>query len=194
MHRFCNDEYRYRAQLNSKRRNMDRKYRRDDRLVSTYHLNFETSVSFIHHNEVVNRTFHSSGHRALHLAVIGAKLLLPHFYNGSKPSFSYYSGCSTGGRQGWSEVQRYPDDFNGVLVGAPANWMTRLPAWDIRVALEQFPNSKASFIPETMWAVIHDAVLAQCDDLDGVLDGLVSDPTRYVTFFILNFGGREIYL
>lgn len=58
--------------------------------------------------------------------------------------------------------------------------MTHLPAWDIRVALEQFPNSKESFIPEAMWEVVHEAVVGQCDGLDGVLDGLVSDPTRYV--------------
>lgn len=118
-----------------------------------------------------------SGHRALHLATVAAKEIIPSFY-GHDPAYSYYSGCSTGGRQGWNEVQRYPLDFDGVLVGAPANWMTHLPAWDIRVALEQFPNSKPSFIPAAMWTEIQAAVVKQCDALDGVIDGLVSDPSR----------------
>lgn len=58
--------------------------------------------------------------------------------------------------------------------------MTHLPAWDIRVALEQFPNSKPSYIPSAMWSVVHAEVLRQCDALDGVADGLISDPSRYV--------------
>ena len=121
------------------------------------------------------------GHRALHLSTVTSKALLPHFYETSStnPSvFSYFAGCSTGGRQGWSEVQRYPQDFDGVPVGAPANWMTHLPAWDIRVALEQFPNDRSSYIPVSMWTVIHDAVLAQCDALDGLKDGIIMDPTK----------------
>ena len=117
------------------------------------------------------------GHRALHLSTAAAKKIIPHFY-GIDPAYSYYSGCSTGGRQGWNEVQRYPHDFDGVLVGAPANWMTHLPGWDIRVALEQFPNTKPSFIPAAMWTLIQAAVVKQCDALDGVVDGLVSDPSR----------------
>lgn len=118
-----------------------------------------------------------SGHRALHLSTLASKEIIQAFY-ALPPSYSYYAGCSTGGRQGWSEVQRYPSDFDGVLVGAPANWMTHLPAWDIRVALEQFPSSKPSYINSTLWSVIHKAVVAQCDALDGVVDGLVSDPSR----------------
>jgi feruloyl esterase len=118
-----------------------------------------------------------SGYRALHLSTLAAKQILPHIY-GLPAAYSYYSGCSTGGRQGWSEVQRYPTDFDGVLVGAPANWMTHLPAWDIRVALQQFPNTSVSYNPENMWATIHAAVINQCDTLDGVVDGIVSDPTR----------------
>jgi hypothetical protein len=60
----------------------------------------------------------------------------------------------------------------------PANWMTHLPAWDIRVALEQFPNAKSSFIAVTLWTVIQEVVVKQCDALGGVMDGLVSDPSR----------------
>lgn len=56
--------------------------------------------------------------------------------------------------------------------------MTHLPAWDIRVAVQQFPNTSESFIPTEMWTVIHEAVVNQCDSLDGLVDGLVSDPSR----------------
>lgn len=121
------------------------------------------------------------GHRALHLTTVASKELLPYYYNiqsGNASFFSYYAGCSTGGRQGWNEVQRYPADFDGVLVGAPANWMTHLPAWDIRVALEQFPNNRSSYIPSSMWDTIHTAVLAQCDKIDGLEDGILMDPTK----------------
>jgi feruloyl esterase len=110
---------------------------------------------------------------------LASKEILEKFYNISA-AYSYYSGCSTGGRQGWNEVQKFPEDFDGVLVGAPANWMTHLPGWDVRVALEQFLTSKASYIPAAMWSVIHQAVVRQCDGLDGVIDGLVSDPSRCV--------------
>jgi len=61
--------------------------------------------------------------------------------------------------------------------------MTHLPAWDIRVALGQFPSTKSSYIPSTMWSVIHEAVVKQCDTLDGVSDGIISDPSRYVVVF-----------
>lgn len=120
------------------------------------------------------------GHRALHMATQASKKLLPKYYNLTldQTFFSYYAGCSTGGRQGWNEVQRYPQDFDGVLVGAPANYMTHLSAWDVRVALEQFPNNKSSHIPSTMWTVIHDAVLSQCDAIDGLKDGILMDPTK----------------
>jgi len=67
-------------------------------------------------------------------------------------------------------------------VGAPANWVTHLPAWDIRVALEQFPNSKPSFIPTPLWTGIQEVVVKQCDALDRVVDGLASDPSRYEQF------------
>ncbi|KAF8855533.1 tannase-domain-containing protein [Acephala macrosclerotiorum] len=89
------------------------------------------------------------GHRALHLSTTAAKEVIRIFYS-LNSSYSYFTGCSTGGRQGWSEVQRYPADFDGVLVGASANWMTHLPAWDIRVALEQFPSSKPNYINSTI--------------------------------------------
>lgn len=121
------------------------------------------------------------GHRALHLSTVAAKELLPHYYQtntNTSSFFSYYAGCSTGGRQGWSEVQKYPNDFDGVLVGAPANWMTHLPAWDVRVALEQFPNNKSSYIPSTMWTVIHESVLEQCDKTDRLEDGIIMDPSK----------------
>jgi feruloyl esterase len=119
----------------------------------------------------------NSGHRVMHVSTSATKEVIEAYYN-LNASYSYYAGCSTGGRQGWNEMQQYPEDFDGLLLRAPANWMTHLVGWDIRVALEQFPNNKSSYIPSTMWKVVHEAVLAQCDALDGVIDGLVSDPSK----------------
>ncbi|KAK8026688.1 hypothetical protein PG991_003744, partial [Apiospora marii] len=110
-------------------------------------------------------------HRALHLTVVAAKQQL---------YYSYYAGCSTGGRQGLAALQRYPADFDGVLVGSAIPWQTHTSAWQTYAALLQYPASRASFIPAELWAgLVAPAVLAQCDAvLDGVADGVVMDPSR----------------
>src|SRR5205807_1585902 len=83
------------------------------------------------------------------------------------------NGCSTGGRQGLQEAQKFPDDFDGIIAGAPAN-RTALALW-IAFALLKDP---ASFIPPTKYPLIHQAVLDACDARDGLKDGLIEDPAR----------------
>lgn len=68
------------------------------------------------------------GWRALHGSVALGKKLTEAFYKKSI-SYSYYSGCSTGGRQGLKSLEMFPEDFNGVLAGAPAWWTTHLQQW-----------------------------------------------------------------
>jgi feruloyl esterase len=96
------------------------------------------------------------------------------FY-GSPPRLSYWSGCSTGGRQGIMEAVRYPEDFDGIIAGAPANNQTHLCAW--RMAIDVTVRKEPSrVVPRAKMLMLNRAVLAACDAIDGVKDGLLTDP------------------
>ncbi|GFE82432.1 putative esterase [Steroidobacter agaridevorans] len=112
-------------------------------------------------------------HRAIHLMTVNAKAIVNAFY-GEEPKRSYFAGCSNGGRQALMTAQRYPDDYDGIIAGAPAHDWTRL-------MMSFASNAKAlsapdAFIPGTMAPVIQAAVNEQCDAIDGVKDGLVAAP------------------
>ena len=115
-------------------------------------------------------------YRSEHEMTLAAKALVAAFY-GRAPEISYWNGCSTGGRQGLTEAQRYPSDYNGIVAGAPANNRTHIYAWSISVA-QAAHKDEASYIPPTKFAMIHESVLEACDALDGLKDGLIGDPTR----------------
>ncbi|HMF96457.1 MAG TPA: tannase/feruloyl esterase family alpha/beta hydrolase, partial [Vicinamibacterales bacterium] len=115
-------------------------------------------------------------YRSEHEMTVKAKAIISAFY-GSGPRFSYWNGCSTGGRQGLAEVQRYPDDFDGVIAGAQANPRTHLNAWHLSISKAALTDPTA-FIPPDTYPLIHKAVLDQCDALDGLKDGLIADPTK----------------
>jgi feruloyl esterase len=115
-------------------------------------------------------------YRSEHEMTVAAKAIIDRFY-GRGPRLSYWNGCSTGGRQGLAEAQRYPDDFDGIIAGASANPRTYLNSWQISIAQATLKDP-ASFIPPAKYPMIHQAVVAACDALDGVTDGLIGDPTR----------------
>ncbi|KAM0756535.1 tannase and feruloyl esterase [Meredithblackwellia eburnea MCA 4105] len=119
-------------------------------------------------------------YRALHFTTIVAKSLTQSYY-GKKPEFSYYHGCSQGGRQGLRAITKFPDDYDGVVVGAPANQFGALMAWMVYVNNLVTPVNSSRWIPDEMWPVIHQAVLDECDELDGVEDGVVSYPQQCYT-------------
>ncbi len=73
------------------------------------------------------------GYRAIHEMTVKAKAIVEAFY-GKGPRCSYFVGCSTGGRQGLMEAQRFPNDYDGIVAGAPANFWTRLPAGNLFAA------------------------------------------------------------
>lgn len=116
------------------------------------------------------------GHRGIHEMTRVAKTVVQAFY-GKAAQRSYFAGCSDGGREALMEVQRYPEDYDGILAGAPANnWVPLLTtgAYDTQ-ALTLDP---ASFIPQTKIPTIAAAVNAACDELDGVKDGILNDPRQ----------------
>jgi len=115
-------------------------------------------------------------YRSEHEMTVKAKAIVAAFY-GNGPKYSYWNGCSTGGRQGLAEAQRYPDDFDGIVAGAQANPRTRLGAWHLTVGTAALKDP-AAFIPPSKYPAIHRAVLAACDAADGVKDGLLNDPPR----------------
>ncbi len=115
-------------------------------------------------------------YRALHEMTSTAKLLVAAYY-AKNPTRSYYAGCSTGGRQGLTAVQRFPNDYDGVLNGDPNNDVVRVQGMQVWTAKISHGDPSA-YIPPEKYVVIHQAVLQQCDALDGVKDGLIEDPTR----------------
>ncbi|KAF2170462.1 hypothetical protein M409DRAFT_19283 [Zasmidium cellare ATCC 36951] len=115
-------------------------------------------------------------YRAMHGSVVLAKLILSAYYESSSLSFSYFSGCATGGRQGLKEIEMYPDDFDGVLVGDPAWWSSHLQPWTVKVGLNNLPTTAPHHIPPELFPVIGVEVVRQCDPQDGLVDGIVSDP------------------
>ena len=116
------------------------------------------------------------GWRAVHEMTVAAKTIVAaHF--GAAPKYSYWNGCSAGGRQAMAEAQRFPADFDGIIAGAPGLDWTGRAAQAVRVAqaLEKNPAGRL-LQPERQ--LLHRAVVAACDALDGVKDGLIENPTR----------------
>jgi feruloyl esterase len=116
------------------------------------------------------------GYRALHLTTVNAKDLTKAFYN-SAPQRSYFDSCSNGGREALVEAQRFPEDFDGILAGAPANNWTHMLAGGVDVSQVLYGNP-AGYIPSVKLPAITAAVRAACDSQDGVKDGILNDPTR----------------
>ena len=116
------------------------------------------------------------GYRASHETTAAAKQLIAAHY-GSGPRYSYYNGCSTGGRQGWVDAEYYPSDYDGLVIGDPSNPMTSQQAGHIWEHLAT-NGDEASMIPREKFMMIHQAVMDECDALDGLKDGLIADPRQ----------------
>jgi pimeloyl-ACP methyl ester carboxylesterase len=125
------------------------------------------------------------GYRAVHVMTMNAKSITQAFY-GERPRQSYFVACSTGGRQGLMEAQRYPDDYDGLVAGAPAaNWTHFQTGGHLWAALV-LNKDPESYVPATKLPLLERAVNAACDTLDGVADGVLEDPRR------CNFDAREL--
>jgi feruloyl esterase len=116
------------------------------------------------------------GYRAIHEMTVRAKAVIAAFY-GNPPRYSYFVGCSTGGRQGLMEAQRYPNDYDGIVAGAPANYWTRMPAGNLFVASATMKD-EATKLPAATLSVLNKGAISACDARDGVTDGLIDSPNR----------------
>jgi feruloyl esterase len=113
------------------------------------------------------------GHRATHVATDVGKKLTASYY-GRPVQRSYWQGCSTGGRQGLAEIQRYPDDYDGVIAGAPV--YTPLVYSNAMLRVQAFHQKPESNLLPAHVPLIQKSVLAACDMKDGVADGILTDP------------------
>ena len=114
-------------------------------------------------------------YRGLHMTTVNAKAIVQAYYN-EQATRAYYTGCSTGGKQGLMEAQRYPDDFDGILAGDAANFWTHQMASEVWNGV--VTSTPATNLPKEKLQLLQDAALQACDMLDGAKDGLVSDPAR----------------
>ena len=114
------------------------------------------------------------GYRALRETTETAKAVIAAFY-GQKPAYSYFNGCSDGGREALMEAERFPEDFDGILAGAPAADWSGLTTGHVWIS-EALLSTPESAIPLTKLPAIQAATVAACDGDDGIRDGLVSNP------------------
>ena len=112
---------------------------------------------------------------AVHNTAVLAKQIINAYY-GSAPKFSYWVGCSTGGRQGLMEAQRSPEDFDGYVIGAPVLKISHEQLRGIWNA--QAVTSEPGRIAVEKLPLLADAIYKKCDEVDGVKDGLIADPRR----------------
>jgi len=112
-------------------------------------------------------------YRAKHVTTVAAKAIVATYYGGA-PEHSYFNSCSNGGRQGLIEAQRYPEDFDGLIIGAPWNFQSHSNAGFVWNA--QALAAPGAAIPAEKLPAITAAVVAACDKDDGAADGLVADP------------------
>jgi feruloyl esterase len=113
-------------------------------------------------------------YRSIHVMAEADKAIIDAFY-GSRPAHAYFSGCSQGGQEALMSVQRYPQDFDGVIAGDPANFWTHNQISHLWTVLATEGNQ---YIPASKIAALADAVNTACDQLDGIRDGILNDPRR----------------
>lgn len=114
-------------------------------------------------------------YRAVHVSSVAAKDAIEKYY-GKKASEAYFVGCSQGGRQALMEATRFPDDFDGIVAGAPAwHWTNQM----VGAVWNTLPSIKdASALTDETGAILNRAAIKACDKMDGVEDGIISDPRR----------------
>lgn len=145
----------------------------------------EPGASFAFRNRQAEIDF---GYRAVHTTVTAAKTLVAAYY-GRPAEYSYHEGCSTGGRQGLIEAQRFPADFDGIVAGAPVAFYQELNAtivWISQMLFEDDFEGNLAFDKDgdgvqeslTKLETLASAVIDKCDAIDDVEDGVIDDPLQ----------------
>jgi feruloyl esterase len=114
--------------------------------------------------------------RAVHEMTVESKLVVAAFYGG-QPKYSYFNGCSSGGKQALKEAQLFPADFDGIIAGSSANNWVHQKAAIVNVS-KTVHQDAAHDIPESKYPLLHKAALDACDAIDGVRDGVIEEPER----------------
>jgi hypothetical protein len=113
------------------------------------------------------------GHLAVHRTAEVSKAIIGNYY-GKWPKYSYFMGCSRGGGQSMMEAQRYAEDFDGIIAGAPAfDWIS-IAVEAIQITQEVYPSK----LTEEHIKILQEAVLKQCHLLDGVKDSIINNPAN----------------
>lgn len=113
-------------------------------------------------------------HLSVHSTAVLAKQVIKTYY-GKAARYSYWVGCSTGGRQGMQAAQRYPEDFDGLVIGAPGLFLTGNVMRRIWVGQAQRGENA---LPVEKLPLLNKLVYAKCDATDGLADGVIDDPRR----------------
>jgi feruloyl esterase len=116
------------------------------------------------------------GYRAIHETAVQGRAVVAAFY-GALPRYSYFTGCSGGGRQAFMEAQRYPQDFEGIIAGDPG-YDRAAESLQLIAAAQATHKDAASFISKEKFAVLHQAALDACDAADGLKDGIINNPLK----------------
>ncbi len=135
------------------------------------------------------------GYRAVHVQAEAAKQVVRQHYGGGGAAYSYYVGCSTGGRQGVKEALEYPDDFDGILVGSPGvHWFSIVSTYALLARHAGWPDiDSPAYVRQEQWEAVVQAQIDLLDGLDGVHDGIVDQAYMY-TFNpdVLRCGGAVL--
>lgn len=135
-------------------------------------------------NPVAQQKLNDYCYGSVHEMAVLAKKMIYKYY-GKHPAYSYYNACSTGGRQGLVEAQRYPEDFDGLVIGAPVHYLSRITQVGIWQAQALLADPWTAGWITTKLPLLASAVMNKCDGIDGLVDGLIDDP-RNCTFNALS--------
>jgi len=117
------------------------------------------------------------GYRGTHVMSVNGQRITRTFY-GERPRHNYFVGCSKGGQQALMEAQRYPEDYDGIIGGDPANnWVHFYSGGHLWYSLATLDDPQ-SYFPAGLTTVLGNAVNAQCDAIDGIKDGILNDPRQ----------------